>query len=607
MADTVGELQIGLSFDSGKLKGSLNTVEKNIENTGKSSGSKFGSAWTVAAGNLISKGISSITGAITSNVDRAIKRVDTLANAKNVFEAMGYSAEDVADSMKQLNEYLDGLPTSMTDAVQNVQALSASFGGIKAGTTYFKAMNDAALAFTTDGANAANGAIMQLSQIPLDGPLDAQTWNSLRNNGFTPVFAAMAKEAGITVSELKEQFGAKGTKTVKDFLDALVKMDTDGTKEMDSLSSIAEKNTSGIGTAIENLQNRIGKAIAEIINHIGQENISNFINDFSSGLKGVADVVIGIMDFLGQNQWILDAIMAFVVGLLGMGLAVKVQAFFALLSGFFATNPVVLAIGVITGLLFLLMTHLDEVGKFFETVFGGIGEFVGGVFENIGGFFEGFFTKAGEVIQGVGDFFGGMWQGVMDSVGKVWEFITGIFGKVGEFFGKVFGGAWEAVKKIFSTGGKIFAGIVEGIANAFKTIVNAIIRGINFVVAIPFNAINGFLNILRGINILGFQPFSWIGQIGVPQIPLLAQGGYASGATGAIIGEEGKEAVLPLERNTDNWSGLLAGALADEFESMDRGLGSGITIQNQNFNIDSRLDAENIGQIMMQSIRRQAR
>ena len=47
--------------------------------------------------------------------------------------------------------------------------------------------------------------------------------------------------------------------------------------------------------------------------------------------------------------------------------------------------------------------------------------------------------------------------------------------------------------------------------------------------AIPFNAINGFLNILRGINILGFQPFGWIGQISVPQIPLLATGGKVVG------------------------------------------------------------------------------
>ena len=160
---------------------------------------------------------------------------------------------------------------------------------------------------------------------------------------------------------------------------------------------------------------------------------------------------------------------------------------------------------------------------------------------------------------------------------------------------------------MFETGGKIFSGIVEGIIATFKTVVNGIISGINFVVAIPFNAINGFLNILKGINILGIKPFDWVGTIAVPQIPLLAEGGYASGASQAVIGEEGKEVVLPLENNTDNWSGLLAKALADQFTEDGMSTGGGVTIENQNINIDSKLDAENIGHIMMQSIRRQAR
>ena len=105
---------------------------------------------------------------------------------------------------------------------------------------------------------------------------------------------------------------------------------------------------------------------------------------------------------------------------------------------------------------------------------------------------------------------------------------------------------------------------------------------------------------------MGAKPFEWVGNIGVPQIPYLAQGGYASGAQTAVIGEAGPEVVLPLAQNTDNWSGLLANALAEKFNEEDK-VGGGVTIENQNIRIDSKLDAENIGHIMMQSIRRQAR
>ena len=231
--------------------------------------------------------------------------------------------------------------------------------------------------------------------------------------------------------------------------------------------------------------------------------------------------------------------------------------------------------------------------------------------EIVGAIVDGLVQAFAELLGPVGveimNFFATMWQGIVEGAQGAWAGIQAAFGAVAEWFGSVFKAAWEGVKAVFSTGGKIFMGIVEGIVNAFKAVVNAIIRGINAVVAIPFNAINGILQGIHDINILGVKPFEWVGKIGVPQIPYLAQGGYASGATSAIIGEEGKEAVLPLERNTDNWSGLLASALVDEFKNMGEGVGSGITIENQNFNISSQLDAENIGHIMMQSIRRQAR
>ena len=147
-------------------------------------------------------------------------------------------------------------------------------------------------------------------------------------------------------------------------------------------------------------------------------------------------------------------------------------------------------------------------------------------------------------------------------------------------------------------------GIVDGITQAFRTIVNAIITGINHVVAIPFNAINGFLSFLKSINILGIEPFSWVGTIDVPQIPLLAEGGVAAGATQAIIGEAGTEVVLPLENNTDNWAGLLASTLMEQMET--ESIGGREIVVNMTNEINNQLDAEEIGRVMMQSIRRAA-
>lgn len=173
------------------------------------------------------------------------------------------------------------------------------------------------------------------------------------------------------------------------------------------------------------------------------------------------------------------------------------------------------------------------------------------VFSTVGNWFH------DKVISPVANFFSGMWDKLKNGAKNAWAGIKSVFSTVANFFGDIFSKAWKKVKDIFSTGGKIFDGIKDGIVKAFKTIVNAIISGINKVVAIPFNGINWALNKIKSIEILGLKPFDWIHTISVPQIPKLAKGGITNGATLAEIGEAGREMVLPLESNTQ-WMDLLA-------------------------------------------------
>lgn len=156
----------------------------------------------------------------------------------------------------------------------------------------------------------------------------------------------------------------------------------------------------------------------------------------------------------------------------------------------------------------------------------------------------------GTIIDPVTKWFTGMWDGLKDGASKAWEGIKNVFSPVADWFKEKFKKAWENVKNVFSTGGKVFEGIKDGIADAFKTVVNAIIRGINNVIAIPFNAINDALDTIRSINIAGIQPFEGlISRFDIPQIPELAKGGIVDGARKVIVGEKGKEAIIPLENN----------------------------------------------------------
>lgn len=198
----------------------------------------------------------------------------------------------------------------------------------------------------------------------------------------------------------------------------------------------------------------------------------------------------------------------------------------------------------IAGAVFLIIQNWEPLSEFFGALFEGIGQVVSNVVGFIGGLLQGLADFWIGLFKGIIDFYVGFWTGFMNGAKQVWDFITGLFGKLAGFFGSIFSNAWNAVKNVFSTGGRIFAGIVEGIANVFKGVVNAIIRGINTVVAIPFNAINGALNGIRNINILGFQPFTWLPRIGVPQIPYLATGGIVPDTKGGrliVAGEGGQD------------------------------------------------------------------
>lgn len=127
----------------------------------------------------------------------------------------------------------------------------------------------------------------------------------------------------------------------------------------------------------------------------------------------------------------------------------------------------------------------------------------------------------------VKDWFSGLWEKVASGAVAAWDGIKSAFKSVPEWFQGKFRDAWQKVKDVFSTGGRIWSGIKEGIENTFRTVVNAIIRGMNAIIAVPFNRINSMLNMIRNASFLGISPFQnlWgVNPLPVPQIPMLARG-----------------------------------------------------------------------------------
>ena len=153
---------------------------------------------------------------------------------------------------------------------------------------------------------------------------------------------------------------------------------------------------------------------------------------------------------------------------------------------------------------------------------------------------------------------------------QIGDGIKEIFSGITTFLKGVFTGDWKMAWTGIKT---FFVGVWDVIVGCLKSSVNFVIGALNT----AYNAICGVINAcISAINKISFTVPDWVPGLGGKQfggfnlqkiqpvnIPYLANGGITTGATIAKIGEAGREAVLPLENNTE-WMDDLASKLASK-------------------------------------------
>lgn len=185
----------------------------------------------------------------------------------------------------------------------------------------------------------------------------------------------------------------------------------------------------------------------------------------------------------------------------------------------------------------------DTVGNIYDMVVGNMQE----VLDWFGTMIEGTKKNFDEIIEFVKNVFTGNWEGA-------WKNIGNIFNNIFEGAGKTLGTLLNVIGNILVSIGKTAGNII---GNAFKTIVNAVLKTIENVLNSPIRAINGLIGVIN--NVPGIN----LGYLNTFSLPRLAKGGVISQPTQAIIGEAGKEAVVPLENNME-WLDILADKLASK-------------------------------------------
>ena len=101
----------------------------------------------------------------------------------------------------------------------------------------------------------------------------------------------------------------------------------------------------------------------------------------------------------------------------------------------------------------------------------------------------------------------------------------------------------KAVLKIAKFVWEGFKETLSGIVGFFKGLLNGVIELLNKALSWSFGGINSILRSLKNFSVAGISPFSGVREINVPQIPLLANGGFVDAGQLFIAREAGAELV----------------------------------------------------------------
>ena len=220
-----------------------------------------------------------------------------------------------------------------------------------------------------------------------------------------------------------------------------------------------------------------------------------------------------------------------------------------------------------------IIDGLSEIWQAWKPTIEKIGEILVGIWN----------TCLKPVVNWLGNEFIQAFRNVGNYIKPILDNLKTMFGGLVDFIVGVFTGNWQ---KAWQGVQNIFKGIFDGLANIAKKPINSIIDAIN--------------TMIKGLNKIKLP--DWVPGLGgkginIPTIPKLAKGGIIDSPTIAMVGEAGKEAVMPLENNT-GWITDLANKVAERLPSQS----STNNNNDQPINFTIQVGQTTLGKIVIDSI-----
>ena len=322
-------------------------------------------------------------------------------------------------------------------------------------------------------------------------------------------------------------------------------------KILDMVASFQEMSqviNAYVGPVIGFIVEQLTRVLAPTLEYIGEV--------FRVLFNTVADILGGIADFL-------KGVFDIITGILTSDMS-------KIFDGFTETGDAIMNIlsTLLTALLDLTVAVLKVIWDTIVAIFQAIWDGIVAIFTPIGEWFAERWNDITTVLADVAKWFGDMFQKAWNALtnifssigtwfGERWNDVTAALANVATWFGNIFKTAFEAVKNAFSTIGSFFSGVWTTVKNIFVNagqMVGSAVGGafkgaVNAVLGTIENVVNGFIGMINGVldAIRGLPGLGWVGSVGTISLPRLARGGIVDSPTVAMIGEAGKEVVMPLE------------------------------------------------------------
>lgn len=523
--------------ESFSVEAILSATDKNMSSTMKKalgSCQSFGDrVKSIVAGVGITKVIGTSMNVLSSSLDGAIDRFDTMQSYPKVMKSLGFEVKQSQKSVAKLNQSVQGLPTSLADVVTTSKSLAAVTGNIDKATDTTIALNHAFLASGSSSEDASRG-LQQYSQMLAKGTVDMQSWRTLQET-MAPALTKVAKKLGIASGNTNELYEAlqNGTISFDQLNDAMIECDT----ETGGFADTALEASKGIKTSMTNIKSAVqnleqgfmsamnnmlkSKAMGGLVDNL--EKIKSKIYDFRNSIMETKDDGLtwdfkpGVMENVSKAMdWLADR---------ANNAKAMIQQFY---DGFMKTDAVQNAI----------------------TVFDKIKDAIGNVMDKL---------QDSKVFEQLGQDIGNIIAKVEDVTGKIADFVANL--------------KTEDVKK-FASAVKLLAGAFVGVKVGSK--LTSTIKGVVGSAQSGYSKLKSIMDKIKGVGGTEGAPTSSPSSSGVPDIGNASiQTAQKTSKAAQIINSAFEGISNVISSVCEGAKGIITG-LGDAISNVFEGLGNGI-------------------------------